>query len=252
MSVPVVCDHIQRPLQHFWTVALSIGGVGAIGAFVFWSLYKGWLRLGIFAQLTSAQTFKLMVVFLVLTFVFCSAALVGFLFGAKPAPDKSSYMPLTMPLTVESLKNASYTLDANETITLQEGVMKFEGPPETHEYLEVTLVKWAFGNLKNDVDQDAAVVLNSTGGGSGWFPYVVPVINMRGAAAPLRAFPLGDRNVFKNISIANRIVTVEYLTHGNQDPSCCPSVLSTIRLTLAKDGFECADQVCRDTIANDR
>jgi hypothetical protein len=52
---------LEQNLEHFWTVALSVGGVGAIGAFVFWSLYKGWLKLGIFQALTSTQTFRLMI-----------------------------------------------------------------------------------------------------------------------------------------------------------------------------------------------
>ena len=59
----------------FWKAAIGVGGVSAIGAFVFWSLYSGWLELDIFADLTSDQTFKLMLAFLFLVFGFAIAAL---------------------------------------------------------------------------------------------------------------------------------------------------------------------------------
>lgn len=64
-------------MEKFWKAALAVGGVAAIGAFVFWSLYKQWLSLPIFSQLNSGQTFAIMVLFLVLTFL----SLVGFLFA---------------------------------------------------------------------------------------------------------------------------------------------------------------------------
>lgn len=56
-------------MEQFWQAALAIAGLGAIGSFVFLSLYRGWLHLGIFAQLTKGQTFTLMCLFLILTFL---------------------------------------------------------------------------------------------------------------------------------------------------------------------------------------
>ncbi len=51
-------------MNKFWTAALGVGGLGAVGAFVFLSLYMKWLTLTPFSQLTSDQTFALMCLFL--------------------------------------------------------------------------------------------------------------------------------------------------------------------------------------------
>jgi len=62
-------------MERFWKAAVGIGGVAAIGAFVFWSLYRDWLRLPLFSQISPQQTFQLMLIFLSLTFL----SLVGML-----------------------------------------------------------------------------------------------------------------------------------------------------------------------------
>ena len=64
-------------IEKFWKPALAIGGVATIGAFVFYGLYKNWLELEIFAQLTPKQTFTVMLVFLVLVFLVAVAMLIA-------------------------------------------------------------------------------------------------------------------------------------------------------------------------------
>jgi hypothetical protein len=54
--------------EKFWKLALTVGGLASVGAFVFWSLYSDWLSLPIFSELTSEQTYQLMLLFLWLTF----------------------------------------------------------------------------------------------------------------------------------------------------------------------------------------
>lgn len=56
-------------MDKFWKAALTVGGLAAIGAFVFWSLYKKWLSLPIFSKMSPDQTFWIMIIFLFLTFV---------------------------------------------------------------------------------------------------------------------------------------------------------------------------------------
>lgn len=65
-------------MAKFWRAALAVAGLGAIGAFVFWSLYSKWVSLGIFSNLSSEQTFILMLVFLGLTFLALIAALITY------------------------------------------------------------------------------------------------------------------------------------------------------------------------------
>ncbi|UXA53621.1 hypothetical protein M0D46_17035 [Xanthomonas prunicola] len=55
--------------DRFWKAAIAVCGLGAVGAFVFWSLYKNWLSLPIFERMSQDQTFVIMIIFLVLTFL---------------------------------------------------------------------------------------------------------------------------------------------------------------------------------------
>lgn len=55
-------------MERFWRAALGVAGIGAIAFFVFLSLYTGFLKLEIFSQISSQQTFILMLAFLLLTF----------------------------------------------------------------------------------------------------------------------------------------------------------------------------------------
>jgi hypothetical protein len=79
-------------MERFWKAALGVGGIAAIGAFVFWSLYSKWLALpSVFAQLTPQQTFIIMLVFLGLTF---GALLSAFVLHAKTNEDSDDVLPL--------------------------------------------------------------------------------------------------------------------------------------------------------------
>lgn len=55
-------------MDKFWKASLAVGGLAAIGAFVFWSLYKDWLALPIFSKMTADQTYEIMKMFLCFTF----------------------------------------------------------------------------------------------------------------------------------------------------------------------------------------
>jgi len=55
-------------MEKLWKIAITISGLGGIGAFVFWSLYKEWLTLPIFAKMSPIHTFILMLTFLIFTF----------------------------------------------------------------------------------------------------------------------------------------------------------------------------------------
>jgi hypothetical protein len=66
-------------VEALWKLSVTIAGIGAIGSFVLWSLYKEWLRLKIFPVLTKQHSFRLMQLFLVLTFLAFFCALVGYI-----------------------------------------------------------------------------------------------------------------------------------------------------------------------------
>ncbi len=70
-------------LDGFWKATLAVGGFAAIGAFVFWSLYKDWLSLPIFSKMTPEQTFQIMKIFLWLVFAVFFISAVTYVFVKK-------------------------------------------------------------------------------------------------------------------------------------------------------------------------
>jgi hypothetical protein len=84
-------------MDRFWRVALGIAGIGAIGFFVFWSLYRQWLTLPIFSILTQAQTFQLLVYFLWLTFGALVLAVTAYVVTHRPAQRLGDYVPVQSP-----------------------------------------------------------------------------------------------------------------------------------------------------------
>lgn len=81
-------------LDTFFKSALGVGGGSAIGAFIFYGLYKDWLTLDIFSKLSGDQTFIIMLVFLFLVFLCALAFLIGHLLkggGIKINTAKASH-----------------------------------------------------------------------------------------------------------------------------------------------------------------
>ncbi len=67
-------------MEKFFKAALGIGGLGTVGAAVFWSLYKEWITLDIFSQLSADQTFVIMILFLILIFMALIALVIAHIF----------------------------------------------------------------------------------------------------------------------------------------------------------------------------
>jgi hypothetical protein len=85
---------MENILDQFFKAALGIGGLGTVGAAVFFGLYKDWLALDIFSKLSADQTFIIMLVFL--GFVFLSLIVLviayilkGIKINSATATDKS-------------------------------------------------------------------------------------------------------------------------------------------------------------------
>jgi len=80
-------------LDKFWKPALAVGGVSTIGAFIFYSLYKQWLKLEIFSKLTPNHTFIIMLLFLSFVFLIAISMLFAWFFDRtkkNPTNEKSS------------------------------------------------------------------------------------------------------------------------------------------------------------------
>ena len=84
----------------------------------------------------------------------------------------------------------------------------------------------AVGDLDGDGTGDAVAILVEATGGTGSFYYLFALLNRDGK--PVQAGEpewLGDRSVIQRVSIDRKgIVSVRYITHGDNDPSCCPTM----------------------------
>jgi hypothetical protein len=143
------------------------------------------------------------------------------------------------PLTVEMLKNAEYHSEwpAEGVAKLTDGEYQEEIVPGAASKLIIVVYPdmHAFGDLNGDGVDDAAVVLATSGGGSGTFISLEAVVNDKGTAKHVASAPLGDRVQVKSVVIESGEITVDMVTHGPDDPMCCPTVEATQKYKLQGD-----------------
>jgi heat shock protein HslJ len=125
--------------------------------------------------------------------------------------------------TADTLKNAAYTLEDLGDVQLVDGEY-------THQYGDgasmvdnVSVVDVVLGDLDGNGDDDAAVILVWQSGGSGSFLYLVAMRNDDGTPQQAGIISLGDRVQPGSFTITDGTIVLEVLTHGPDDPMCCPS-----------------------------
>jgi uncharacterized lipoprotein YbaY len=139
-------------------------------------------------------------------------------------------------LTLEVLKNATYPseIEKSGTITLTDG--RYEGEPFVEggasRPVVILVEPVAFGDLDGDGVEDAAVILAANAGGSGTFISLEAVRNEGGQPVHLASYLLGDRVQIESLAVEGGQITLEMITHGPDDPMCCPTqkVIKTFTL----------------------
>jgi hypothetical protein len=132
-------------------------------------------------------------------------------------------------LTVKKLKNAEYQGIYQEPIQLTDGT--YEGEPfveggasrPTVTFIEPYAGPTAWGDLNGDGVDDAVVLLVESSGGSGSFVYMAAVLNREGKPKNVDTLLLGDRAQVHSLTIADGQISVTMVTHGPDDPMCCPT-----------------------------
>jgi hypothetical protein len=177
--------------------------------------------------------------------------------GADPTTDEAGFQlnltePLPEPeplpaaqtsgpkLTLKALQNAAYPSEwpAEGVAPLKDGEYTEKFDAASAAELVITLGDWVvYGDLDFDNDEDAAVVLVVNGGGSGTFLYLAPVLNNKGQPQPLAPHPLGDRANITALSIDRGQINISLITHGPNDPMCCPTLPLTLNFELVEDQF---------------
>ena len=123
-------------------------------------------------------------------------------------------------LTWQSLLNATYATSVTPRgAVLRDGTFEAEAAPGSASKITVRLADLAaFGDLDGNLAPDAAVVLVSSGGGSGTFVELAAVRNEQGTAHPAATVLLGDRILVREVRIDGRRILVRLRVRGATDP----------------------------------
>ena len=139
------------------------------------------------------------------------------------------------PLTVEVLQNATYKSEFVKAgqAQLQDGMYEEKIDPDSASKITLALSEHiTFGDVNADTLDDAAVVLEASGGGSGTFYTLAIIINRLGNPYHIHSANLGDRIRVESLEIADYVITVRMLAHGEGDALCCPTQAEVRRYNL--------------------
>jgi heat shock protein HslJ len=127
-------------------------------------------------------------------------------------------------LDEDALQNMSYKSEWGEsgTVQLQDGEYRAPAAPGSASEIIVQVAgPIAYGELNGQ--PAAAVVLASSGGGSGTFMDLAVVMEQDGQPVNVATTSLGDRAQINSVAVENNEIVVDMVTHGPDDPMCCPS-----------------------------
>jgi immunoglobulin-like protein involved in spore germination len=188
-------------------------------------------------------TFIMLVLVLVLALAACSPAPTVIPQPAGPSATPvvvATQPPAAAPLTLDQLKNMTYALqqsDPPRTVTLVNG--NFTSPdPAALDYVNINLLdKVAFGDLDGDGDEDAAVLVAESYGGSGDFISLVAITNDNGQPVQGASLYIDDRAQANDLAAGNGVITLDAIVHGPNDPMCCPTQRKVMSFTLTQQGL---------------
>ncbi|MDD5739036.1 MAG: hypothetical protein PHY72_03925 [Candidatus Pacebacteria bacterium] len=118
-------------------------------------------------------------------------------------------------LTMDVLKNIEYCpyIDfGGKCIKLVNGI--YQTKPSSIEYTKIEDNYTAYGDLNNDGQEDATIVIVEYGGGTGFFRTLVAVLNQNGKAFVVAMQYLGDRTAINSITITSGIITIDMTPWG--------------------------------------
>jgi hypothetical protein len=136
----------------------------------------------------------------------------------------------------ETLKNTKYYIESyNQIIKLRNGeyFQQLSLDSASGLSVEVKEDKIAFGDLNKDNQDDAAVIVYSSGGGSGNFRELAVMMNNKQEPFYLASVFLGDRVKVNSIAIESEIIILDMVVHGTGDALCCPTLNKIVKYELS-------------------
>ena len=164
-------------------------------------------------------------------------------------PQVSGDQKATEGLSPDVLKNMEYKSDWTESgkAKLINGEYREPAAPGSASEIVVTLTdNIAFGQLNGQ--EAVAVVLVTNTGGTGNFTDLAVVIKQDGKPVNVATAPLGDRVRINSLTIENNEIMVDMITHGPDDPACCPTQQVVQKYALEGDQLKQTSQEVIGTV----
>lgn len=146
--------------------------------------------------------------------------------GLTPVPGETPADPL----------HAAYTVEGREVRLFHGSAEEAAAPGSAGKTTTSVFGKPVFGDLDNDGDDDAALILASDPGGSGVFYYVAAALNMNGSYRGTNAVFLGDRIVPRDVGIQDGEIVVRYTERGEAHAMTSPPSVSRTRYLKVEKG----------------
>lgn len=125
-------------------------------------------------------------------------------------------------------------LDTIEYGTFGSVSAETDNPGDPYLVIDETVIT----KLNDDMLPDAVVVLRQGLGGTGTFRYLAVVTKQDGEYASTHTL-IGDRTPVDSLAVSeNGVISIETVTHGPQDPGCCPTQPVTKQYVLTDEGLE--------------
>lgn len=168
-------------------------------------------------------------------------------------PPTETAAPL--PDAMTQIHNATYQLgatDAPRTIQFVDGAFQ-QGSPGDADFADVRIGElFASGDLNGDGVNETVVTVSENYGGSGVFVFLALYVEQGGVMAHLTSAFLDDRPVINQLSIRDRHLFLDSITHRTEDPFCCPTLHNQRHYRLIAGQLKMVDYVTFTPAGNPR
>jgi hypothetical protein len=151
--------------------------------------------------------------------------LIALVLGAcGPGPGSEDKMLEQTTWTLDSFKDAEYQTEwtPEGRVRLQAGEYRAPAAPGSASEIVVALTEHlVVGELNGE--PAAAIILYSSGGGSGTFYELHVMVERDSQPYDVAWIQLGDRVQINSLAIEGNEIVVDMITHGPDDPMCCPT-----------------------------
>jgi len=159
-----------------------------------------------------------------------------------PAPPTAT--PPHSGISSGQIRNAQYQLgftDAPQTVQLTNGEFR-EGLAGSTGYMEIRVTDvMAFGDIDGDGVNEAAAMVSENYGGTGVFVFLALYTERAGGPVFLTSVFLDDRPVVSDLRFETDGIFVSAITHGAEDPFCCPTLRNERHYRLINNQLELTD-----------